>query len=100
MLTERDLALIRERQERFQTRRGRLDALLSAQDVPALLAEIERVSGQLAEAWLVLDGIAREAGGLSAMVRPYCVRLGEEIGSVGQDAARMLMRQGAPGWKK
>lgn len=99
MLTERDLAGIRKRHEAFDRRQGRLDALLSASDVPALLGEIDRVSEQLAQAWIVMDEIARTAGSLSAEVRPGCVRLAEEIGGLGETAARLLKEQGAPGWK-
>ena len=84
MLTERDLQSIRKRHEAFQSGRGRIAAILSAQDVPALLAEHERVCEQLAMAWIVLDGIARLAGACE----------------IGETAADLLRGQGAPGWKK
>ena len=99
MLTERDLASIRKRHEAFDRQQGRLAALLSASDVPALLGEIERVSEQLAMAWIVLDGIARAVKALSEKLRPGCVRLADEIGGMGEEAARLLREQGAPGGK-
>lgn len=96
MLTERDLAAIRERLETYQLRNRVLDARRTAADVPALLAEIERLSMQVAEAWMALDSIAHTSGDLA---RHHAI-LPEGVLQMGRLAAQLLRDHQAPGRKR
>lgn len=68
-------------------------------DAAALLDEIERVSAALADAWLALDMIARDAPQAGAALhRAGFDALANDVGSLGHVAAKVLRMQRAPGW--
>lgn len=102
MLTESVIEEIRERLLEFESyqfplRHGFASrAIHSACDVPILLAEVDRLAGQLADVWLLLDGIVRHTTVYETALIPHAIA--KEIGDLGRAAAAMLRMQQAPGW--